>query len=94
MEENKNISKNNQFNKNVVYSKFIRNKRRTYFFDVKLTKNGNYYLIIKESKKYRRFDGRFFYRKHKIFLYERDFEKFTKELKGAIEYIQNVPKNQ
>jgi hypothetical protein len=39
-----------------VYSKPVRAGKRTYFFDVKATKNNDYYLTITESK--RRLDKR------------------------------------
>ena len=34
-----------------IYSKVLRAGRRTYFFDVRSTKAGDYYLTITESKK-------------------------------------------
>ena len=33
-------------------------------------------------------DGKFFYEKHKIFLYKEDFEKFSEGLAEAIAYIK------
>ena len=35
-----------------IYSKILRAGRRTYFFDVRSTKAGDYYLTISESKKF------------------------------------------
>ena len=35
-----------------ILSKALRAGRRTYFFDVKATKAGDYYLTITESKKF------------------------------------------
>ena len=72
-----------------IFSKVVRAGKRTYFFDVKTTRNGEYYLTITESK--RRFlndQGKFIYEKHKIFLYREDFEKFVTGLDGAIRYIE------
>ncbi len=72
-----------------IFSKVVRAGKRTYFFDVKTTRNGEYYLTITESK--RRFlndQGKFVYEKHKIFLYREDFEKFVTGLDGAIRYIE------
>lgn len=34
-----------------VYSKAVKAGKRTYFFDVKATRNNDYYLTITESKK-------------------------------------------
>ncbi|MBN2614189.1 MAG: DUF3276 family protein [Bacteroidales bacterium] len=72
-----------------VFSTPVRAGKRTYFFDVKTTRNGQYYLTITESK--RRFlndEGKFIYEKHKIFLYREDFEKFVKGLDSAIRFIE------
>lgn len=75
-----------------LFSKAVRAGKRTYFFDVKSTKGSEYYLTITESKKRFGTDGKFFYEKHKIFLYKEDFEKFTDGFTEAIEYIkENSP---
>ena len=74
--------------KDGMFSKAVKAGKRTYFFDVKATKNDEKYITITESK--RRVDdqtGQFFYEKHKIFLYKEDFEKVTKGLNDAINYI-------
>lgn len=77
-----------------VYSKPVRAGKRTYFFDVKATKNSDYYLTITESKRRIDKDGRFVYDKHKIFLYKEDFEKFSQGLEEVIKFIQeNNPSN-
>ena len=78
-----------QIGKEDVFSKAVRAGKRTYFFDVKTTKNEEQYLTITESK--RRFDNdqnRFFYEKHKIFLYKEDFQKVAKALNDAINFIE------
>ena len=72
-----------------IFSETVRAGKRTYFFDVKSTRAGEYYLTITESK--RRFNndsGKFFYEKHKLFLYKEDFEKFADGLNTTIEFIQ------
>ena len=71
-----------------VFSKPVRAGKRTYFFDVKATKNNDYYLTITESKRRLDRDGRFVYDKHKIFLYKVDFEKFSQGLEEIIQYIR------
>ncbi len=69
-----------------VYSKRIRaGKRRTYFFDVKATRGNDYYLTITESRKRFNDDG---YDRHKIFLYKEDFNKFSKAMNEAIDYVK------
>src|SRR4051812_31222663 len=69
-----------------VYSKRIRaGKRRTYFFDVRATRGNDYYITITESRKKFNEDG---YDRHKIFLYKEDFNKFTKALIEAVDYVK------
>ncbi len=73
-----------------IFSKAVRAGKRTYFFDVKATISDEYYLTITESK--RRFNndqGKFFYEKHKLFLYKEDFQKFTEGLTNVIDYIKS-----
>jgi hypothetical protein len=73
-----------------IFSKAVRAGKRTYFFDVKATKRNDYYLTITESKKRLNRDGRFFYEKHKIFLYKEDFDKFVENLNEVLQYIRDV----
>lgn len=70
-----------------IHSKVIRAGKRTYFLDVKSTRNDEYYLTITESKKRFMEDGKFRYEKHKIFLYREDFEKFADGLEEIIQFI-------
>ena len=70
-----------------IFSKVMRAGRRTYFFDVRSTKAGDYYLTITESKKFTNDDGSFHYKKHKIYLYKEDFSEFRDSLSEMIEYI-------
>lgn len=60
-------------------------KRRTYFFDVRSTKQGDFFLTITESKK--KFEGEG-YDSHKIFLYKEDFKKFMEGLNETMNYIK------
>lgn len=71
-----------------IHSLSVRAGKRTYFFDVRSTKDGNLYLTITESKKKFKENGDSFYEKHKIFLYNEDFEKFTNGIAQAIDYIK------
>jgi hypothetical protein len=75
--------------KEEIFTKVVRAGKRTYFFDVKATRNDDYYLTITESKKRLGKEGKVFYEKHKIFLYKEDFEKFSEGLKDAVTYIGN-----
>ena len=71
-----------------VFSKVVRAGRRTYFFDVKATRNDDYYLTITESRKKQGRDGNFVYEKHKLYLYKEDFVKFSDGLNEVISYIK------
>jgi len=73
--------------KQEIHSKVIRAGKRTYFFDVKSTRNDEFYLTITESKKRFGENGKFSYEKHKIFLYKEDFEKFMESLQEVVDYI-------
>ena len=83
--------------KNEVLSRAVRAGKRTYFFDVKTTKNEEKYLTITESKrKFNADNGTFFYEKHKLFLYKEDFAKFMGGLQQAIQFIadeQGLPES-
>ena len=81
MEEN-----NNNVNED-IFSKVLRAGRRTYFFDVRSTKAGDYYLTISESKKFTNEDGTFYFKKHKIYLYKEDFQNFSEILAEMTKYI-------
>lgn len=70
-----------------IYSKVLRAGRRTYFFDVRSTKAGDYYLTITESKKFTHDDGSFHYKKHKIYLYKEDFHAFKDIMEEMMDYI-------
>ncbi len=75
--------------KEEIFSKVLRAGRRTYFFDVRATKAGDYYLTITESKKFTHDDGSYHYKKHKIYLYKEDFDAFSEILSEMTGYIVN-----
>jgi len=80
---------NEQQAREEIFSRALRAGKRTYFFDVKATRRNDYYLTLTESKKKFNRDGKFFYEKHKIFLYKEDFDKFQDALKESIEFIES-----
>lgn len=89
--EEKNDVPESKFNQD-IYSKAVRAGKRTYFFDVKSTRQDEYYLTITESKRKFEDDGHPVFEKHKIFLYREDFEKFMDSLKEIYDFIvQNQP---
>ena len=70
-----------------IFSKSVRAGRRTYFFDVRSTRAGDYYLTMTESKRDFNEDGTPFYKKHKIYLYKEDFGNFKNALAEMTDYI-------
>ncbi|MCO5230262.1 MAG: PUR family DNA/RNA-binding protein [Chitinophagales bacterium] len=76
---------NEEKHRNDVHSVRLKaGKRRTYFFDVKSTKNNDFFLTITESKKLPNDD----YERHKIFIYKEDFVKFVNTLQETVDYIK------
>ena len=69
------------------YSKKLKaGKRRMYFFDVRSTKQGDFFVTITESKKKIDSDG---YESHKIFLYKEDFNKFLEAINDTVNHVKN-----
>ncbi len=89
MDETNNHDELERKERDDIFSKVVRAGKRTYFFDVKATRQNDYYLTITESKKRFGQEGKFFFEKHKIFLYKEDFEKFAEGLTEAVDYIKN-----
>ena len=73
-----------------IFSKSVRAGKRTYFFDVKSTKGKDLYLTITESKKRFNDEGKFFFEKHKLFLYKEDFDKFEEGFREALAAISKL----
>ena len=74
-----------------IYSNSLRAGNRTYFFDVKSTKSEDLYLTITESKrKFNNDNGKFFYEKHKLFLYPEDFSAFQENLQATLDKISEL----
>ena len=77
---------NNDKKMKPAYSQKVRaGKKRTYFFDIRETRNNTYSLIITESRK--RFDDRGFDRSS-IYVYQEDINKFVKGMEEAVLYIK------
>ena len=93
--EGKENSNQDEYRQEEVFSKAVRAGKRTYFFDVKATRAEDYYLTITESK--RRFNNdnqKFYFEKHKLFLYKEDFQKFSDGLEEAISKIKELKSEQ
>lgn len=70
-----------------IFSRKIRAGRRTYFFDVRSTKAGDYYMTITESIKDFDDQGVPSYRKHKIYLYKEEFNNFKNAFNDVSDFI-------
>ncbi len=81
------MNDHNTMEQEEIFSKVMRAGRRTYFFDVRSTKAGDFYLTITESKKFTNDDGSYHYKKHKIYLYKEDFSEFKDNLDEMISYV-------
>ncbi len=81
------MSERDSIEQEEIHSKVLRAGRRTYFFDVRSTKAGDYYLTITESKKFTHDDGSFHYKKHKIYLYKEDFDAFKENVIEMMDFI-------
>ncbi len=87
-EQNDSDGQKDRIEREEIHSNVVRAGKRTYFFDVKSTKNEDYYLTITESKKRFNKNGKYFFEKHKIFLYKEDFEKFADALTECVDFIK------
>lgn len=83
------MSEYKEYNENEIFTKVLKAGRRTYFFDVRETKAGDYYLTITESKKHFGESGDASFEKHKIYLYKEDFKDFLELFKESTEFIIN-----
>ena len=72
-----------------VFTSSVRAGKRTYYFDVKETKNGEKYITVTERKRRYNEDGSYKVEKHKIFLYKEDFDKFADALDDVIEFVES-----
>lgn len=71
-----------------VYSSKLKAGKRTYFIDVKETRNGEYYLTLSEHLNKKGRDGKPVTLRHRIFLYKEEFDAFSTELQAAIGFTR------
>ncbi|MBI2259309.1 MAG: DUF3276 family protein [Flavobacteriia bacterium] len=72
-----------------LFTKVVKAGKRTYFFDIKSTKGGDLFMTITESKKIFQ-DGKEQYKKHKIFLYKEDFDKFKEGMDETVSKLEEL----
>lgn len=88
-QKKKNVSDVND--KDIVYSQSVKAGKRIYYLDVKRNRKDELFLAITESKKIVTGEGessQVNFEKHKIFLYQEDFDKFLKSLQESIRFIR------
>lgn len=81
----------NDAESDILFSKKIKAGQRIYYVDVKKNKREEMYMCITESKKL--VSGtedmpQVSYEKHKVFLFQEDFEKFQDSINEAMNYIK------
>lgn len=84
--------KSQESDKDIVYSKTVKAGKRIYYIDVKKNRKDELFLAITESKKVVNDDNdvpTVNFEKHKIFLYQEDFDNFIESLGGAIGFIKS-----
>lgn len=74
----------------IVFSKTINAGKRIYYLDVKKNRKGELFLCITESKRVYsdETESTFQLEKHKIFLYQEDFQKFANSMNDIFAYIK------
>lgn len=85
------FKKNLESDKEIVFSKSVKAGKRIYYVDVKKNRKGELFIALTESKKIisnETENPSVNFEKHKIFLYQEDFDKFMKSLQDSIRFIR------
>ena len=91
MESEKQFFSSEKKERDIIYSRAIKAGKRIYYLDVKLNRREEMFLSITESTK--KFSGtqddpQVTFEKHKIFLYNEDFDKFMEGINDVITFIR------
>lgn len=81
----------NEAESDILFSRTVKAGQRIYYIDVKKNKREDMYLSITESKK--TLSGpqelpHVSFEKHKIFLFQEDFQKFQDSLTEVMQFVQ------
>lgn len=68
----------------------VRAGKRTYFFEVRATRQGDYFITITEDKRNAEGEGKQPFDRHKIFLYKEDFDKFRTTFVETLDYVRSL----
>jgi hypothetical protein len=77
-------------NSNEIFSKSIKAGKRTYFFDVKLTRSGDHLLVVTESRKVMDDRGNFVFQKNRMHVHAEDFDKFLEGFNEAVNFSKTT----
>lgn len=91
MKTDKNVAYEDE--KEIIFSRTVKAGKRIYYIDVKRNRTGELYLCITESKRQKAEGDELAavnFEKHKIFLFQEDFAKFTDCLQEATQYIESM----
>lgn len=78
-------------NNDAIFTKKVGGGRiRTYFIDVKKTKNADHYIVLTENTKRLEDSG---IDRHKIFIYKEDINKFLTAFKEAVDKVKELSPN-
>ena len=86
------FKKNQERDKDIVFSRSVKAGKRIYYVDVKKNRKGELFIALTESKKVISGDTEspsINFEKHKIFLYQEDFEHFMSGLEEAVKPRQD-----
>lgn len=75
-----------------AFSRMIKAGHRTYFIDVKTTRQDDYYLSITELRKKITRQGEVVTERNKVFVYQEDIDKFTDSMAEVVEYLRKHAK--
>jgi len=78
--------------KDILFSKTISAGKRIYYIDVKLSRRGEMFLVITESKKVvnDNEEQTVYFEKHKVFLYREDFAKFMDAMNNVLSFVEET----
>ena len=84
------FKKNQERDKDIVFSKSVKAGKRIYYVDVKKNRKGELFIALTESKKVISGDTEspsINFEKHKIFLYQEDFEHLMSGLEEDVNFV-------
>ncbi len=87
------IKKSSEGDKDIVFSKSVKAGKRIYYVDVKKNRKDELFIAVTESKKVvsgNNDSPSINFEKHKIFLYQEDFDHFMEGLGEAVKFIRDT----